>query len=421
MRAAILTTGDEIVTGRIVDTNEAYIASVLDRLGVHVVENRAIRDSRDKLKQTLSELICECEVVIVTGGLGPTLDDITAEAVAQMMGSPVVHHEPTLRKIDQWYQKRGRKLVPASLRMAEYPQEALPLENPAGMAIGFQVDYAKLKGVTNHNGAVFFFPGVPTEMRAMVAQHLEPWISNQNFSQKGIFEFYLFGLPEAMIADRIESDQFDLGRYEFAISYKEGIADVRLVRDEGFSSDERASLRSAVQQLFAEFLLPEGVTSFQELLHRELIQRNQTLAIAESCTGGWICKILTDRPGSSLYLRQGWVTYSNESKERELGVASSLIAEQGAVSEPVVVAMLRGALREARTDFAIAVSGVAGPDGGSPEKPVGTVFIGAASRHPHPEGSIVVKRFQFAGDRDRVRLQSVQQALEQFWVTFLKD
>lgn len=426
MKAAILTTGDEIVTGRIVDTNEAYIAEFLDKQGIQVMENRAIRDDKKKLIRTLLELISEVDLIVVTGGLGPTLDDITAETVASLQGCSLERYPKSVKKIHERYEQRKRKVTDISLRQAEYPESCTPLCNPVGLAVGFRMDFLYLPpNMRRDEGAAFFFPGVPQEMKRMVSEYLNPWILRQNFKKKDLYEFFLFGLPEAVIAEKIESSDVDLNKFEFSISFKDGIADIRLHRDQAISAQERRDFDAEMQKLFSKYLLPEDASSFADLVHRTLIKHKKSLALAESCTGGWIAKTLTDRPGSSAYLRQGWVSYSNESKTELLSVDASLIKKYGAVSEEVVQEMLRGALKSSGCDFSIAVSGIAGPDGGSREKPVGTVYIGVAARDKafldggNFTGS--VKLYNFPGDRDRVRLQSVQQSLALLWDLYLRD
>ncbi len=445
MKAAILTTGDEVVTGRIVDTNEAFIARQLDDLGLDITENRAIPDDSDKFLSTLLELVANNDIVVVTGGLGPTEDDLTAKTVAQLLDCELVYQEDAVKRIKERYAKRGLSVTDIALKQALYPQDAKPILNSIGMAVAFRIDYQQIPlDDIALDGAVFCLPGVPAEMKDMMEKAVLVWVKEfldrNNISKPLAAEFFIYGLPESVITKKYMDSGLATDKMRFAINFKEGIADVRLFPDflpDTYSEDTNVDIvkkkssvkkeqdwfdprkiRKTMDKIYKGHLLPERFQTLSDMAHHFLIEENKTISFVESCTGGGLAYKMTDRPGASKYLKQSFVTYSNESKKKLVGVDPKTLEKYGAVSKQTVQEMAIGLLHVSGSDFAVAISGIAGPDGGTAEKPVGTVCIGIAQKGIGKKPKHLVKDYLFPGNREMVRLFSIQSALYQllrFW------
>jgi nicotinamide-nucleotide amidase len=404
MKIATLSIGDEVIFGEIADTNASFIAARLYDIGLKVRHHLAVGDVEGDIVEAIRTLAATCEAVIATGGLGPTIDDITARAAAKATDRRLVLNETALAHLKEFLAKRGRALDSANEKQALLPAKSSLIANPSGTACGFHFQ---------HNGCSFFFlPGVPKEMERMVEESIIPLLRERRKQGKTIRVKVLkvFGVPEAqldtMLKGVTESDS--PVTVAFQVDFPQILVKLRAEGDSEMHTiaalDEvcRKSREILHGHLFAED--NETMDSVVAALFRE---KGLTVSLAESCSGGLVAKRITDTPGCSAYFLEGAVTYSNAAKMRNLAVSLQLLEEMGSVSSEVAMAMARGMRKLSGSDIALAVTGVAGPDGGTSEKPVGTVFIALAAHD-----RCHAKRYQFTGNRAEIRDISSFMALD---------
>lgn len=397
---AVLTTGDELLNGDLADTNTGTIATLLARHGYRLRCSLSVPDHEKEIAAALRYLVSQVQAVIVTGGLGSTADDLTARAAARALGQSLVINDEALEMIRRYFSRRNREMVPANERQALLPQRALPLPNSLGTAPGFRLQEPGCE--------LFFLPGVPSEMKAMfegsvlpVLQELHP--GNSPLQQRCL---KLFGLPEPKIEQRIPYDQLPEGvQVAFTLDYPLVLVKLKAGGDGAewrLDQAEALLLRELGDHLMArDGETPEGNVG------KLLTAAGLTLALAESCTGGLIASMLTSQPGASAFLERAAVTYADSAKLDWLQVPLPLLRQHGAVSEACARAMVIGLKRATDTDLTLAVTGIAGPDGGTAEKPVGTVYLAMAT----PDG-VHVKGYRFNGGRNRIQRMSAFMALE---------
>ncbi len=421
--AALISTGDELVLGQSLDTNSRALSQRLVDLGVPVVEHVTIGDDRAALAATLRRLAQQTPLVIVTGGLGPTLDDLTREALADVLGETLVEDTALLAELTDKLARRGRTVSEANRRQALRPPSARALTNPMGTAPG-------LCAMVNGRCDVLCLPGPPREWEAMWGMHVEPMLRVDPARAPRRALIHLVGLAESDAATRLGDlmDRSHSPTVGITAGGTGGVLTVRvrstgLLKAEGLSpsvQNASASQRDEaldsvvrrVRELFGEHVFGEGEEGgdLAGSLMNRLKERHETLAVAESCTGGGLGRMITAPAGVSVSFQGGFITYSNELKKSLLGVPQEELDRHGAVSEPVARAMAEGAARAAGTTHALAVTGIAGPDGGTPGKPVGTVYIAhhdAGRRGDTTE----VRRFCFPGTRSDVRERSAMTAM----------
>lgn len=405
MTAAVLTIGTEITRGELVDTNAAWLAARLTALGFEVVEIDTVDDRRERIIAAIRRLAAAAPVVIVTGGLGPTSDDLTAECAAAAAGVDLVRDEGVLENLRRRFASLGRTLTSSNERQADVPRGAEVLGNPVGTAPAFKL--------TVGTAQCFFLPGVPEEMKRIFEELVTPRIGPLAEANSYQIVLRTYGLPESVVGERLADleAQYPGLTLGYRVSFPEVEVKV-LVR-----AAERNAARSLAERVadevrarLGDHVYGEDDDTFAAAVGRALRARGYTLAVAESCTGGLIGALLTEVPGSSDYFLFDAVTYSNASKERVLGVPSEVLIAHGAVSAECVMRMAEGARRVSGADLAVAVSGIAGPGGGSADKPVGLVFFALAS----PDGTRVVEK-RFAGDRARVQRAAAFFALSLVW------
>lgn len=376
MKATVITIGDEILIGQITDTNSASISRHLNAAGIVVYEKTAIGDDRAQIIATLERALTTSEVVVITGGLGPTKDDITKTTLADLFGSPLVGNEAVATHVRQMLEARGIEYNELNQGQALVPACCTVLFNTHGTAPGMWFE--------RDGRIVISLPGVPYEMEHLMQDEVMPRLK-AHFSLRQIIHRTLItvGLPESMLAKRIEAWEEALPPY-LKLAYLPNPGAVRLrlsaydVEGESVSKEIERQFEQ-LRTLIPHHMIGYETASMQELLHTLLTERGKTLATAESCTGGTLAAKFTALPGASAYFRCGVVAYSNDAKHELLGVDAEAIACHGAVSEQVARQMAEGARRIAGADFAIATTGIAGPTGGSAEKPVGTVWIAVAT------------------------------------------
>lgn len=404
MRAAILAIGSELLGTERLDTNSLRLTAALDRHGVELRKKAVVGDSEADLAAEMRALLARVDLVLVTGGLGPTADDVTRPAVAAALGRGLHLDLEVLAALEERFRSFARRMPEVNRRQAEVIDGAVVLPNARGTAPGLRVD---ADGVT-----IFLFPGVPYEMEGMIADQLEPWLAERSggIARESV-TLKIAGLPESEVEERIAPAYDEFGRE--SITILAGGGEVKLIATVAGPEAERAARLAAVTERLASLagdsVYTRNADDTLEKVVGDLLRRESaTLATAESCTGGLLAERLTRVPGSSDYFLGGVVTYSNPQKTRLLGVPEPLLAEHGAVSEPVARAMAEGACRALGTGYGAGITGVAGPGGGSEAKPVGTVHVAVAS----PGGRVAHRRFRFPGDRERVRWFASQLALE---------
>ncbi len=407
-RIAALTIGNELLDGDIADSNTQRMAEIISRQGFLLHQRISVGDDPRAIGEALLYLGNLNDVVIVSGGLGPTRDDLTAEAAAQAFQLPLKKNQEALEVVRRFFKKLGREITLRQEKQAMVPNDATILKNDRGSAPGFFL---------RHQNCLFaFMPGVPQEMEFMLQHSVLPLL-NENFPEAVPWHqktFKLLGLPESnaeSILDSLNlSDLFQIG-----ICVKFPFVNIRLSLRDRKGPELLAQAGTKIRARFAEQLVAEDDETLVGNVAELLIRSGQTLSLAESCTGGWIAKMLTDIPGSSAFLERGAVTYSNRAKNNWLQVSEDIFNGPGAVSEECALAMVRGIRKASGSDLALAVTGIAGPDGGTPQKPVGTVFIALADARKEK-----VFPFLFPGDREKVRFRSACTALNLLRCHFLK-
>ena len=385
MKATIITIGDEILIGQILDTNSRYISRALNAHGIVVAERTSIGDNRTQIVETLDRALAQSEVVIITGGLGPTKDDITKHTLCEYFNSTLRYDEVEAEHIRTMLEARNIAFNELNRGQAMVPECCTVLHNAHGTAPGMWFE---------QNGRVVIsLPGVPFEMQHLIDEEVIPRLKAR-FELREIVHrtMITFGIAESILAERIAAWEEALPNY-IHLAYLPAANVVRL-RLSAYEVEGK-EVREEIDALFEKVrkIIPNNIAGFEEasveeLVHNILIQRGETLAVAESCTGGVIASKFTAQAGASAYFLCGVVSYSNESKNKVLGVEMSDIAQYGAVSEQVAIAMAKGAKVISGANFAISTTGIAGPTGGSAEKPVGTVWIGIAT----PERCFAVRK-----------------------------
>lgn len=403
MNAEIVSIGTELLLGQIVNTNAAYLAAELAALGVPVYHQTTVGDNLERAVEVLRQALSRADVVLITGGLGPTPDDITREVVARALGEELVFDEESAEQIRAFFAARGREATETNLRQAYLPASAQPIPNPLGTAPGVLAE----KG----GKIVVALPGVPPEMKQMWAETVKPYLR-----QTGRIETFLrsrtlrvVGLGESFVADRL-GELLDSTNPTLATYAQRGEVTLRLTA-RAVSEEEAQTLLDELEQRIRERIGPYICGRDEEGLEYEvgrlLRATGWTIAVAESCTGGLIGHRLTAVPGSSDYFVGGIVAYSNEVKRRWLGVPEETLRRVGAVSEETARAMAQGVRERLQTDLGLACTGIAGPGGGTPEKPVGLVYVALAAPD---EGR--GERHRWRGSREDIKYRASQAALD---------
>ncbi len=365
----LLLTGNEIMSGDTVDSNSAMIARRLSEIALGVYRKITVGDDPELLKTELRAMADASDVVIINGGLGPTIDDLTAEILAAVAGVPLREHPEAVAHLETWCAARNLQLNAANRKQAMLPEGASIVDNPIGSAVGFAMQLGQCQ--------VICTPGVPSELAAMLdAIVTDLGAQLEQPAERSILRLQTFGLGEST-AQQIISDAGGQWPGEVDLGFRAGAPqmEIKLTVENHAALPAQQRCRALLEELFGDHIIGEGDTQLAERVLQLLQQQGSTLTTAESCTGGLIASMLTRVPGSSQCFHAGFVTYSNTIKESVLGVQRGTLEQHGAVSEEVVLEMAEGALQRASADYAIAVSGIAGPDGGSDEKPVGTVWL----------------------------------------------
>jgi len=396
MFAEIITIGDEILIGQTIDTNSAWMAKQLNALGIELVQSRSIHDHEESIIKALNSVDPSSQLILITGGLGPTKDDITKRVLSEYFGSKISRNQEVLEQIEAYFTSRGRQILESNRRQADLPEKATILPNPLGTASGMWFE---------KEGKVFVsMPGVPYEMKGLMSNEVLPLVKDKFALPWMYFRTVMTeGMGESFIAEIVQEWEASLSEKQISIAYlpSPGVVKIRLgIKGESKDAELlKAKVDQEIKQLYQlipTYIYGENDISMQDAIARKLKEHGKSLVTAESCTGGYLAHLLTSVPGSSDYFKGSIIAYANEVKVDQLLVSEKHLAEDGAVSESVVEDMAKGVRQQLGADIGIATSGVAGPDGGSEEKPVGTVWIAIAA-----EGGVYAKKYTFEKDRGR--------------------
>ncbi len=403
MKAEIITIGDELLIGQVVDTNSAWLGEQLNLAGIKVHQITSISDDREHILSTMGEASLRADVILITGGLGPTRDDVTKQVLCEYFDTCLVFNQQAFENVERLFGMRGMAVTELNRRQAEVPAACTPLPNPEGTAPGMWFE---------KEGKFFIsMPGVPFEMKTMFTNQVMPRLARKTTASFIVHKTILTqGVGESFLAKTIEDWEDNLPKnIKLAYLPQPGIVRLRLTA----AGDNKPSLdkqldeqEAALRRLIPELIFGYGNETMEEVVGRMLKLSGKTLGTAESCTGGYIAHLITSIPGSSAYFKGSVVAYSNEIKMKTLGVNESDLVNYGAVSEHVVRQMAEGARTQLGTDYALAVSGIAGPDGGSDEKPVGTTWIALAT----PQKTIA-RKYLFGEHRGRNIRKAALEAL----------
>jgi len=393
MKAEIISIGDELLIGQVVNTNASWMAVELNLAGINVVQISSISDDANHIKTAIKEAEARADIVLITGGLGPTKDDITKKVLMEYFNSKTIFHQATYDNIVELFGKRNYPLSEVNRLQAELPDNCIILPNRVGTAAGMWFE--------KNDKVIVSMPGVPFEMKTLISEQVIPRLKGK-YKTPFIFHKTIMttGIGESMLAEKIEEWETNLpANIKLAYLPQPGIVRLRL----SGSSNDKDVIKNEIErqcELIKKYV-PKAIFGFNDISLEEALadllkEKNLTVSTAESCTGGYIAHLLTSIAGSSAYFKGSIVSYSNEVKIEQLSVDNNNIESFGAVSKEVVEQMAKGAREKLHTDYAISTSGIAGPDGGTEEKPVGTVWIAIAAKD-----GVKSKLFQFGEHRGR--------------------
>lgn len=404
MNAEIITIGDELLIGQVVDTNSAFLGQQLTFNGIRVVQKTAVSDSPEHIKQALTEAQKRADIILLTGGLGPTKDDLTKQTLTEYFGMKMRFDDSVLKHITELFARFGREVTPTNRTQCEIPDGCTPIYNENGTAPGMWFE--------KDGKIVVSMPGVPYEMKSMFSDSVLPKL-RAKFSLPAIYHRTVMtqGIGESWLSDTLEEWEASLKKLDIGLAYLPSPGQVRL-RLTAHGKDyaelqQKVDLKiEELPELVGKYMFATEDTMLQHVVGKILSDRNQTIATAESCTGGYIAHLLTSVPGSSGYYLGSTLTYAYEVKTSLLDIPIELMLKHGSVSEEVACLMAENVREKLGADFALSTTGVAGPGGGTVEKPVGTVWIGIATKD-----GVEAKKFQFGDNRERNIQRSGQSAL----------
>ena len=401
-KASIISVGNELLAGQSLDTNKAYLGTQLLSMGIGVVCGYTVGDDVEMIADAITQAVSHADIVIITGGLGPTADDLTRQGLAHFMGIELQFKDDLLRQIADFFNKRNIKMTETNKTQAYLPAGTEALKNRLGTAPGIKAQY--------QDKLIVAMPGPPAEMKPMFRESVADRLGVLAAGQVVIIgKIHCFGTGESVIAQKLDSLMKRQRNPLINCTVSDGIITLHIVAAAKSRQDAEKMIEEdadKISDLLGDLVYGRDGQTLAQVVGSELARRKKTLSLAESCTGGLIAKLITDIPGASEYLTCGWVTYANEAKIIQLGVDRKLIERYGAVSEQVARAMATAARERADTDFAIAVTGIAGPSGETEQKPLGLVYIIVES--PRRQR---FERFVFSASRDRVRRSAALNAL----------
>ena len=404
MNAIIISVGDELTSGLTLNSNAAWLGRQLSDLGISCQLQLTIGDNQAAIVAAIRQSVAQCDILLISGGLGPTEDDLTRASVAEALGEPLVQDQAAMGDLEAFFKRINHTMTDNNRLQAMRPLSASCVKNSCGTAPGIMARLGKTQ--------IFVMPGVPKEMKAMFEQSYKPLLqAAAGGVVRRIMALNICGAGESWIGSHI-ADLMKRGTNPaVGTTVHDGIVSVRIYAT-GQPAEVSAmidEMASTVRRRLADLIFSTDHVTLEEVVIQNLLQHGMTVTTAESCTGGWVAMMLTNVPGSSACFKRGWVTYSDESKSTDIGVDPELIKTYGAVSREVAGAMAQQARSRAEAHWAIAVTGNAGPTTDSPKNPVGRVYIGIAG--PNGRDDIYVRTCQFSGDRPSIRLRSSQMAL----------
>ena len=401
MRVVVINTGTELLLGDVLNSHLSFIAREIFPLGLRIDRQVTVPDG-EAIREAIVESLPRAEIIFITGGLGPTTDDITREVTAGLLGLKLQHDSTILRAIEERAARRGFRLTDRVARQADVPEGATVLPNEHGSAPGLFL----AAETTTKRPHLFLLPGPPRELHPMFRSSVLPILRRIVPAEKAMDRrmFRIAGMGESLVEDAVGAQLLEFPGLELGYCARPGEMDLRLLG----AKDVLDRAERIVREKLGSAIFSSDGSDLEEVVVKLLTERRRTLAVAESCTGGCLADRITNVPGASAVFLAGYVTYSNEAKQAMLGVDPALISEHGAVSAEVAQAMAEGAREKASADFALATTGIAGPSGGSEEKPVGTVFIALAM----PDRPTKIKKRFFPDDRPTFKELTTQAALE---------
>jgi nicotinamide-nucleotide amidase len=397
MNVTIIAIGDELLRGRTLDTNSHFISGELFTLGFNIIKRLTIPDKSEVIIDTFNQTINYSDIIITTGGLGPTSDDKTLDAISVALNLNIVEYPKVRAKIDYLNRIRNKVPPPDVYRMARLPEGSIPLENSAGVAPGVWLEIK--------DKIIIILPGVPKEMESILKDEVIPRLK-QRFEVKNhsIFEYSISGIPESILANMVEPFIPEGVSVAYLPSNRRVLLHIEILDDSLHSIE----LTTKIESTLGDGFYAKEDKSLESHIQDYFIKHNITLATAESCTGGWVGQAITEIPGSSKYYLGGVIAYSNQLKTSLLNVPTEVLIKHGAVSAEVAEAMAIGAKNVTGANWVIATTGIAGPDGETPEKPVGLVFIAVAG----PDNFIKSKKLFLLGNRETIRDRTVGQLFD---------
>lgn len=407
---AIISIGTELTQGFTLNTNAYWLSAECRQLGFKVAYHLTLPDDASYWNNTYQMLkAAGVSTIIVTGGLGPTADDQTRHLIAQTLSKPLVYNSSSEEKIKIWFKKRNLNYIETNKIQAYFPEGATILDNPIGSAPGFHINDDDLH--------LYCFPGVPSEMKTMFQIHLAPWLQSKSTITWYNQDLRLFGLSESALEALLSTFSFEEGINWSSLPTNECLI-FRLYTSKSKEALQKAKslFINALGDNASQLLISDDGKNLIQVIMDLLKEKNQSLGVAESCTGGLVASEIVKEPGSSLIFKGGVVTYQNEIKTKILQVSEDILKKDGAVSEATVLAMAEHTLDLFNCDWAIATSGIAGPSGGTPEKPVGLVWMAIASKKEKVAFSEV-----FFGNRDQIQIKSVYKVLNRLRLSILKQ
>jgi len=414
MNACVISIGNELLRVSSVDTNSIYLRNKLLSVGIPVTASFVVPDDAASIIRTLRFASEDCNLLFLTGGLGSTPDDLTREALAQFLHKPLKLRKELLAKMENFFTRRHLPMPGVNKQQAYFPEGTEPIDNTIGTASGIKA--------RNQDKLIIALPGVPVEMTEMFESHilgeLKATISRRGQSKFATGRINCFGKTESDIVS-ILGEILSRNRNPVVdCTINHGVVSLYIVAEANTGREAQEMVlatRRQISGILGSVVYSTGEASLSQVAGGLLSAKRKTIAIAESCTGGLLAKLLTEVPGSSRYFSRGWITYSNQSKSSELAVPMPMIKKYGAVSPEVAGSMAENACRKADTDFAVGITGIAGPGGGSKQKPVGMVYISVASKD-----QIHTRKFLFAGEREAIRYRAAMTALNMVRLSLLQ-
>ncbi len=401
MKAEIISIGSELLLGQIVNTDAQYLSKQLAQMGIDIYYHTVIGDNKDRLLEALNLASQRSDIIITTGGLGPTMDDITKQTIAEFLGVDMELDKKSLDSIRRYFEKRNRPMPDENIRQALFPKGSQILPNDCGTAPGAIIEANEL--------IYIILPGPPHELAHMFDIHVSPYLIK--YSNETIYSRVLkiYGMGESAVEEEIKDLIANQHNPTIAPLASQGEVSLRITaKVDKYTNPEKfiAPVEQEIRNRLGNFIYGVNDQTLEEVVVEQLSKKKKTIAVAESCTGGLITNLLTNVPGASQVIMESFITYSNEAKMRRLNVKKTTLDKWGAVSRQTAQEMLDGLIKVTSSDIGVAVTGIAGPDGGTPDKPVGLVYIAVGSLH-----SADIREYHFTGNRLRIKQLTAKAAL----------